>query len=159
MKALLLLLTATICFAQDEPKRPDAAKYFRVDFVVKESEGGRVVNSRNYGMTVAAGKGLIRTGDKIPVTSNTKDGSFTFLDVGVSIDWSIDTPVQDQVRMHISADISSVASDKAAALPLINQTKCTSDLLVPLRKATNIFSADGTTTKRQMQMDVTVTPI
>jgi hypothetical protein len=159
MKALLLLLTATVCLAQDEPKKPDAAKYFRVDFVVKESEGGRVVNSRNYGMTVAAGKGVIRTGDKVPVTANAKDGQVTYIDVGVNIDWSIDFPVQDQVRMHISADISSVTSDKAAPLPLINQTKCVSDLIVPLRKATNIFSADGATTKRQMQMEVTVTPI
>jgi hypothetical protein len=153
MKAFLLLLTVTICFAQDTPK------YYRVDFVVKESEGGRPVNSRTYGMTVAAGKGVIRTGDKVPVTTNTKEGSVTFIDVGVNIDWSIDYPVQDQVRMHISADISSVASDKPGLLPLINQTKCVSDIIVPLRKATNIFSADGTTTKRQTQMDVTVTPI
>jgi hypothetical protein len=159
MKALLLLLTATVCLAQDEPKKPEPAKYYRVDFVVKESEGGRTVNSRNYGMTVAAGKGVIRTGDRVPVTSNTKEGSVTFIDVGVNIDWSIDFPVQDQVRMHISADISSVAPDKPGLLPLINSTRCTSDLIVPLRKATNIFSADGATTKRQTQMDVTVTPI
>jgi len=118
MKALLLLLTASVCLAQDGPKKPDAAKYFRVDFVVKESEGGRLVNSRNYGMTVQAlGKRVIRTGDRVPVTANAKDGQFTYIDVGVNIDWSIDTPTQDQVRMHISADISSVASDKPSCSP------------------------------------------
>jgi hypothetical protein len=79
--------------------------------------------------------------------------------VGVSIDWNMDIPVEDQLRMHVTADISSVASEKPGTPPLINQTKSSSDVIVLLRKQTNVFLADGSTTKRQMTLDVTVTPL
>jgi hypothetical protein len=61
--------------------------------------------------------------------------------------------------MHVAADISNVTSEKPGAPPVIGQTKSSSNLIVPLRRETNVFSADSTTTKRQMQLDVTVTPI
>ena len=161
MKALFLILTALPCLAQTEAaKPPEQPRFFRVDFVVKEIEGTRVVNSRTYGMNVSSySKGSIRSGDKVPVPA-ARDGSFTFLDVGVNIDWQVDGVTQNQqVPMHVAADISNVTSEKPGAPPVIGQTKSSSNLIVPLRRETNVFSADSTTTKRQMQLDVTVTPI
>ena len=55
MKALFLILTALPCLAQTEAaKPPEQPRFFRVDFVVKEIEGTRVVNSRTYGLNVSS---------------------------------------------------------------------------------------------------------
>jgi hypothetical protein len=155
MKIVLFLMAAAVCFAQED----EHPKYYRVDFTVKEVEAGKTISSRDYGMTVTAlSNGSIRTGDKVPVPAS-KDGSFTFIDVGVNIDWIMQRSTSTQVQMKVTADVSNVASEKPGSLPVINQTKSSSTINVPVGKATNVFAADGATTRRQMQMDVTVTPV
>jgi|SRR5665213_107805 len=164
MKLFLLILTAATCFAQndDQPKPPEPSKYYRLDFVVKETDAGRAVNSRNYVMTIKADTGgvagSIRIGDRVPV-SNGKD-QFTFIDVGVNIDCTSPRLVRNQLVMQVLADISSVASERPpSAPPMINQTKSKSEVTLPMGKAVTVFSADGASTKRQMQLEVTATPI
>src|SRR5271165_6422183 len=99
-------LLAAPCFPQaDENKPGEPTKYFRLEFTVKELEGGKVVNSRNYTTSLSTQRvdtGMIRAGDKVPVQNGKEQ--FTYLDVGVNIDCNSLKQVDNQLALHISAD-------------------------------------------------------
>jgi len=166
---LTLALLAAPCFSQTEPARPaeEPTKYFRLDFVVKELEGGKVVNARDYSTSASTrvpdGGCSIRTGEKIP--TQTGKEAFTYLDVGVNIDCNSLRVVGDQLALYVSADISGLVSDAPngpgviSSQPVIRQNRWHATVLIPLRKPTTLFSSDGTTTKRQTQLELTATPI
>lgn len=83
---LSAVVAAGTCLAQKPTEEP---KYYHLDFVVKELESGKVINTRSYTTTVATGAGtsVIRSGTKVPIsTSGDAQGSLTYLDVGVNID-------------------------------------------------------------------------
>src|SRR5438552_9793732 len=93
----------------------DATKFYKMEFVVKEVEGAKVVNSRSFFMTVPVeapgqnilqGGGSIRTSSRVPtVTGNSSQ--YTYLDVGVNIDCKTLHELQSEVSAYISADIST----------------------------------------------------
>ena len=158
---LAVLTLAGTCYAQTEEKKStEEAKFYRLDFVLKELESGKVTNTRSYTMNIASSlpfnSSSVRIGDRVPVPSG-KDGQFNFIDVGVNIDCHLMRATENQITVQVIADISSVAA--AGNPPLINQTKWNGGATVPLRKATTLFSADGASTKRQMQLELTATPV
>lgn len=157
--AVTALLIATSAFAQTESKTT-APRFYKLDFVLKELEAGKLVSSRTYVMNITNNErynsGSVRTGDKVPTPTN-KEGSFTYLDVGVNIDCRDFKLFDDQVFMQVVADISSIANQGNP--PVLVQTKWSSSAIFPLRKTTMLFSADGASSKRQMQLEVTATPI
>jgi hypothetical protein len=168
MKFVMIALAATLfgssCFAQlQEPKPDETAKYLRLDFTVKELDNGKVVAARTYSTISSAGPGsvcLIRTGDKIPVQS--EKGTTTYMDVGVNIDCNSLKIAGNQLTLHVTADISNQVTDPSKGpegLPVIRQNRWNSSVIVPLGKATTLFSFEGTTTKRQTQLELTATPI
>ena len=64
------------------------------------------------------------------------------------------------LALYVTAEISSAATERPAdGPPMIRQTKWSSSVLVPLRKPTVVFSLDDPTTKGQMQLEMTATPI
>ena len=162
-----ILLTAGICAAQGESAKSPAEqpKYFHLDFVVKELDGGKVVNARHYSTTIEVGhgdpsyKGAIRAGNKVPVTTTDDHGGgqFTYIDVGVNIDCNAAKEIEGSLAISVSAEISSAATQ--ARPPLIRQTKWSSNVIVPIGKPTVIFSSDDVTSKGQMQLELAATPI
>jgi hypothetical protein len=87
--------------------------------------------------------------------------SYTYLDVGVSIDCRYVTEAPGQLTLRIDADISSVLHESTPTNlpPTVRQNKWTSSVVVPLRKPTVLYSSDDLTTKQQMQLELTATPI
>lgn len=165
---LTVALLAAPCFSQTEPAKAadEPTKYFRLDFVVKELEGGKVVSARSYSSVSSTGSRescSIRTGEKIP--TQTGKEAFTYLDVGVNIDCDSLRVVGNQLALHIHADISGLVSDPPNgpgvinSQPMIRQNRWASSVIIPIGKPTTIFSSDGTTTKRQTQLELTATPI
>jgi hypothetical protein len=161
------VLLASPCFPQNAENKPDEqAKYFRLDFTVKELEGGKVLNARSYSTNLSNQKDVssIRAGDKVPVQS--EKGQWTYIDIGVSIDCRNLKQVDNQVVVNVTADISGVGSDVPASAsdgsasrnPVIRQIKWSSTVSVPLRKPVTIFSSDGVSTKRQTQLELIATP-
>jgi hypothetical protein len=148
------------CLAQSASEAP---KYFHLDFILKELESGKVINARSYSTTVSTGvtgASVIRSGNKVPIsTGGAGPGSLTYLDVGVNIDCRAAKEIQDQLALNVSAEISGVATEQSSNQPLIRQTKWESNVIVPLRKPTTIFSSDDPTTKRQTQLELTAIPI
>ena len=170
MKFILVALAAIVAvpgFGQTPDVKPEEpVKYFRLDFVVKELENGKIVNARSYSSVASAGSRescSIRTGEKIP--TQTGKEAFTYLDVGVNIDCNALRVVGNQLAFHVSADISRLVSDAPngpgviSSQPVIRQNRWSSSAIVPIGKPTTLFSSDGTTTKRQTQLELTATPI
>ena len=107
-------LLAGICFAQSASEQE---KYYHLDFVVKELDGGKVVNARHYltsMMTGAkAGGGCnIRTGSKVPVPVSGGGSQFTYIDVGVNIDCSAAQETDGNLALGVVAEVSSAASSQ-----------------------------------------------
>jgi hypothetical protein len=155
---IALAMAAGTCLAQN----PEELKFYKLEFVLKEVEGAKVINSRSYSMQVsneAKGPNSIRTGTRVPVS--TSSTSVQILDVGVSIDCRFVKELQHSLTLFVTADISSVPAEASATptVPAVRQNKWSSTVLVPIKKPTVIFTADDTTTKRQMQLELTATPI
>jgi len=181
----LLMLAGGVSFGQIKPgndanaeaaarQESSGGRHYQVVFVAREVEGGKVINSRRYETDMAlqgpgSGTGSIRTGSKVPVaTGSYKSGAdagvqtqFQYVDVGVNIDFSRARLEGDQVFLSITAEISSTdtpVADGAPRQPIIRQNKWTSGVTVPLGKPTIIFSSDDVSSKRTMQVELTVTP-
>src|ERR1700683_4385802 len=164
---LILELLAGACLAEDAPP---PTTFYKLDFAVKEVEGAKVLNSRTYSVMVSGvvvfrehelttGSCSIRTGSKIPFSTGKEN---TYLDVGVSIDCRSVKEAPGGLNLHVDADVSSVVQESATSTnlaPVVRQNKWASSVLVPLKKPTVIFSSDDLTSKHQMQVELTATPI
>lgn len=156
--AALALLAGT-CFAEDAPP---PTKFYKLDFVIKEVEGSKVLNARTYSAVVSTERGAdscsIRTGSKVPYFTGKEN---TYLDVGVGIDCRSVKEAPGGLNLRIDADVSSVVQESTttANLPFVRQNKWASNVTVPIKKPTLIFSSDDLTSKHQMQVELTAMPI
>lgn len=157
---LMVVLAAGAAAGQDESSKPakPEAKYFHLDFAVKEVEAGKTLNARNYSMTVWTGPGLasVRSGSKVPLPTS----KLTYVDIGTNIDCSNVQEVDGQLAFMVTAEVSSTAADASdLQAQVIRQAKWSSPVLVPLKKATVIFSSDDPASKRRMELEVTASPM
>jgi len=156
---LLILALAGTSLAQSL----DGAKFYKLDFVVREVEGGKPVNSRMFSAILQVqtpqrevGTATIRAGGRVPFTS----GSGTqFFDLGVNIDAKDLRETQSDVSVTISTDISSIGQDNPGNPPVVRQNRWSSTVMAPIKKPTVVFASDDMTSKRQLQLELTATPI
>ena len=149
----LALLMASACAAQPAP--PEASKFYKLEFVVKEVESGKVLSARSYSMIAStkAPPAAIRTGAKVPLNGG------NYLDVGVNIDARNVMEVEGGIALNVSAEVSTIPSDGLVnGPPTVRQNRWQSDVLLPLKKPTVIFSSDDLNSKRLMQLEVAATP-
>src|ERR1700683_425986 len=74
--------SATSKSSSEATEKPATA--YRLDFSVNEIEDGKKINTRQYSMNLNADdSNEIKIGTRVPVES--KQGEFTYLDVGTSI--------------------------------------------------------------------------
>jgi hypothetical protein len=164
-----------IGFSQDATqgaaKPREDVKVFRLDYVLKEVEGGKVINSRSYSTLLSTDTSgfppqanVIRAGNKVPIPTGGAAG-LQYQDVGVNIDSKFLKEMENQLVLGITAEVSSVVTDTTAGAgtvagaPLIRQSRWSASVVVPLKKPTTIFSSDDPTLKRQTQLEVTATPV
>ena len=155
---LVTVMMAGACLAEDATPPP---KFYKLDFVVKEVEGTKVVNARTYSVTASdekPGTCSIRTGTKVPYSTG-KD--YTYLDVGVNIDCRNLRETPAGLSAWVNAEVSSVATESTMTpeRPFVRQVKWGSFVVVPLKKPTVIFYSDDLTDKHQTQLELTATPI
>jgi len=146
--------------AQDE-------RSFQLTFTARElDENGKVVNSRKYvttantGSSKNGGGGNIRTGAKIPVPTGPNSSQFTYLDVGANFDVSRVRVIKgNRLAMQVSADISSFDSTgRTEGNPVIRQNRWTGEVEVPIGGRKVFFSSDDLSSKKSMQIELSVTP-
>jgi hypothetical protein len=152
---------AGTCLAEDAAP----TKFYKLEFVVKETDGAKVLNARTYSVMVsgvvvsgereiATGSCSIRTGNRVPYSTGKEN---TYLDVGVNIDCRSVREAPSGLNLRVDTDISSVAQESNP--PVVRQNKWDSNVTVPLRKPVVVFSSDDLTSRHQMQLEITATPI
>jgi len=158
--SLALLMAAGSCLCEDA----EPAKFYRLDFVIKEAQAGKILNARTYSTIVSTGNRTseIRVGSKLPYIS--KQGvttEYQQIDVGVSIDTKDLKETDNRLSFSLMVDISSLAEGPSAPTdhPVLRQNRWSSIATVPLKKPTLLFSSDNVDSKSQMQVEVTATPI
>jgi hypothetical protein len=157
---------------QAKPEKPRTVQPCRLDFSFNELEGDKKINTRHYSMNLtSAESNEIKIGSRVPVTTfmNSKDsGAGTqvqYIDVGTNI-WAQLRPVANSdgeelvVRGEISnLDLSAQAGSALNADPVIRQIKINGSTMVVEGKPLIVSSMDDPTSKRQFQLEVTVTKL
>jgi type II secretory pathway component GspD/PulD (secretin) len=112
--------------------QPDARTY-RLTFTLTELDGNRRVGSQHFSMVATTGgKTILKQGSKIPIATGTvKEGNgeqtqFTYIDIGINIDASLDDAGPDnRVSLRGKIEQSSVGEEKTISgvtEPVIRQT-------------------------------------
>lgn len=158
-------------FAQEDAKRREPGfqiHYYRLDYVVKDLEGTKVISAHTYSTSVANNTpgraGSIRSNSRVPLVSGSA-GNINLYEVGVNIDTSeVQELSPTRLGLSVNADITSLIpgtqkEGERTPPPITRSTKWSAVIQVPLNKPTTIFSSDDPSGTRKMQLELTVTPI
>jgi hypothetical protein len=145
--------------AAAERARPVHA--YRLDFSVNELEDGKKINSRQYSLNLNADDANeIKIGTRVPIDAG--QNTFQYLDVGTNI-WARIEERSDGVALSVRAENSNLAVPEKGELlaerPVIRQLKINASTLALLGKPMIIGSVDDPNSKRQFQLEVTVTKL
>lgn len=159
-----LLPVLALAFAGAALAQPEPARFYKLDYVVKEVEGGKVVNSRAFSTMLAlqtpgrdTPSASIRAGGRVPVVSGTNT---QFYELGVNIDSRDLRDLQGDLSVSVNADISTIGQENATAnIPVVRQNRWSGTVMVAPKKSTVIFASDDLSSKRQLQLELTATPI
>ena len=166
--ASIVFLCASTVNAQDKPAAAPAAApapkhFYRLNYVLKESDEGKVINQRSYAISTTAGDEWtrMRAGTRIPVaTGNVMKGAeVTYIDVGVNIDNRL-RESGGMLSLELTADITSAASDAgpAGSAPTLRQVRATTQNLIAPGKPAVVFTADDPASRHRFELEATVTP-
>lgn len=169
-----LVLLGGVSSAQQDKKGTEGeatqqahSQHYRVEFVVQEVEGSKVINARKYvtDMTVPMYEnGSIRSSSRVPVITGSylNDGKkvdqYTYVDLGFNVDFKDARLEGDKLFLVVRADLSTAETPEGHQ-PVIRQNKWDGGVTVPLGKPTVIFSSDDMDSKRTLQLELTVTPM
>jgi 3D (Asp-Asp-Asp) domain-containing protein len=168
--ALILTLTFGGGFSQAWAQESSALKpaseaekatnAYRLDFSVNEIEDGKKMNTRQYSMNLnAEDANEIKIGTRVPVEA--KQGEFQYLDVGTSI-WSRIGERSNGLALSVRAEISNFAvpdQQTQMARPVLRQLSIKASTVAQLGKPMVVGSVDDPNSKRQFQLEVTVTKL
>lgn len=157
---------------------PPPDHFYKLTLVVEEAnDAGKVVNARSYVATIDTNTQVeshgrpdqqIRTGARIPVATSSGPGSaiesWQYMDVGVDFDVRGPKEIGDKLAFNLVADISSLANPAGQSAdplshPVVRTNKWSSNVLIPIGKATVVYSADDLDSKGKMQVEVTATRV
>jgi hypothetical protein len=163
MKTLKFLIPMLVLAGAALAQVQEGARFYKLDFVVKEVEGGKPVNSRTFSTMLAVTQGsnreqsTIRAGGRVSVP--TGGTSFSNYDLGVNIDARDLRESQGDISLSVTVDITTIAQETAGAQPVLRQNRWAGTVLVPVKKSSVVFASDDITSKRQLQMEMTATPV
>jgi hypothetical protein len=133
---------------------------YRLDFSVNELEDGKKINTRQYSLNLNGDDANeIKIGTRVPVESGHEQ--FQYLDVGTSI-WCRVGERPDGVALAVRADISNFAiPDQGTheSRPVVRQFKINASTLAVVGRPMVVGSVDDPNSKRQFQLEVTVTKL
>jgi len=166
------LLVITLCWsvpvsraqehAATEAKTEAASKIvnsYRLDFAVNEIEDGRKINTRQYSVNINSDDAnTVKIGTRVPVES--KEGQFQYIDVGTNI-WSRLKEHPNGLLLEVRSEISNFAlpdqATRTNSMPLLRQVQINASTLAVLGKPMVLGVVDDPNSKRQFQLEVTVT--
>jgi hypothetical protein len=178
--AIVVALTSGISLsrAQDDSSKPAKAQKppeaYHLDFALNELEDGKKINTRQYSLNVLAvpsGPRLpigydkdLKIGTKIPI--ETDQGKMEYIDIGTSIRCQIFVDESGLTTLDARADVTSLVPKgekdqyiPASRNPMLRQLQIQSSGTVTLGKLTSLGTVDDPDSKRQFQLEVTVTKL
>jgi hypothetical protein len=175
-RAVWLMVMATIlCAAAVTTRAQDAAPAkvkadepdkiltaFRLDFAISEFDDGKKINTRHYSMNLVPGyapTNEIKIGSRVPVEG--KQGEMQYIDVGTNI-WARMTDQHSSLQLEVKADLSNFASpeqESRTSMPLLRQLRINASTVAVPGKPTVVGVVDDPNSKRQFQLEVTVTKL
>ena len=136
------------------------ATAYRLDFSLNESEEGKKVNTRQYSMNLQPNNPeSLKIGSRVPVES--EQGKFQYLDIGTNIKSRL-IERDNGLDLSVWADESSIAfAEPSGRLrqPIVRQLSIEAGTIVTLGKPVLIGSVDDPGSKRQFQLEFTVTKL
>jgi hypothetical protein len=134
---------------------------YRLDFSVNELEDGKKLNTRQYALNLnAEDANEVKIGSRVPV--EIVQGQFQYMDVGTNI-WCRIGERPDGIALAVRAEISNFAIPEQGtgheSRPVIRQLKINASTLALLGKPMVVGSVDDPNSKRQFQLEVTVTKL
>jgi hypothetical protein len=135
---------------------------YHLEFAINELEDGKKINSRQYSTNLNTNDGNeIKIGTRVPVEA--KEGEIQYLDVGTNIFARVGEH-RGQTELVVRAEISNFAipeqgTEKHDPHPVLRQLKISGSTLLPLGKPIVMGSVDDPNSKRQFQLEVTVTKL
>ena len=144
-----------------EKEAPRPMEAYRLDFSINEFENGKKVNSRQYSMNLTASQPQdIKIGTRVPVEG--KQGEVQYMDVGTNISGRLQSR-NGQLELIVNTEMTNFAIPEQATghetHPVIRQLKIGGSTLVVLGTPMVIGSADDPNSKRQFQVEVTMTKL
>jgi hypothetical protein len=164
-------MAAQPLFSQTESKsgagsRADsqqAKHHYKLNFLLKETNEGSVVNQRSFSLGIGASgvrdsdRFSLRAGTRIPVSTGEK--GVEYIDMGTNIDVynALENPAG--LQMEISAEISSPATEPppSSGATAIRQVRSRCAVLAHVDKSTLVFTADDPASKHRFELDVIAT--
>jgi hypothetical protein len=134
---------------------------YRLDFSINELEDGKKINSRQYSMNLTKNQPQdIKIGTRVPVEG--KQGEIQYMDVGTNISGRLQVR-NDQLELFVNTEMTNFAIPEQAtgheSHPVIRQLKIGGSTLVVLGTPMIIGMADDPNSKRQFQVEVTMTKL
>ena len=181
------VLTCALCSARaqekDAPKQApniQPVQPYRLDFSFNEVADGKIANTRHYSMDLTAGESNeIKIGTRVPVATGAGTPSapmavqYQYLDVGTNL-WAQLREHGDELMLVVRSEVSNLdtsnsgegshgagpAAERRQDLgPVIRQIKISGSTLLATGKPILIGSMDDPNSKRQFQLEVTVTKL
>jgi hypothetical protein len=139
---------------------PAPKHYYKLSFVLRETDDGKVVNQRSFIMNIAADAPQtekpmwwnLRSGTRVPV-ADTKGGT-TYVDVGVNLDMHA-FDVAEGLQLEVISEISSAGTAITNTAPPIRQVKVRSAVMAASGKPTMVFTADDPASQHRFELEVT----
>jgi hypothetical protein len=150
-----------------EMKKEMETRYFRLQVSVRELDGERVINHREFNVTVATEEHAlrpvsIRSGDRIPSMVASKGAPETeYLDLGIDFDVQNVEMHGDRLALRIDGHLTSLAdpaNTNPAAL-VIRSNSWGSRVLLHVGKPEIVFSSDDASSTHRFQVEITATEI
>jgi hypothetical protein len=139
---------------------------YKVDFLMSEMEDGKKLNTRQYSLNLNAGdQDELKIGTRVPV--EVKQGEIQYLDVGTNVwcrlrDRKDVTWLGDNVLLNVRSELSNFAIPDQmgqSTRPAIRQMKIESSTIAVVGKSMVVGMVDDPNSKRQFQLEVTVTKL
>jgi hypothetical protein len=160
-----------IAKAQETVKQPEPPTHFyRLDLVLEQVDAdSKPTNSRSYTITISTAHGdsnaEIRTDARIPMSTGSfhegENQQYQLQNVGVNIDAKNPRDVAGKLTLYLAAEVNSLAGGKEVSGvtygTVVEQNKWQGQVLIPIGKATQVFSSDDMRSKGAMRMLVTAT--
>ncbi len=173
MLAALVIIAAQPLLSQVTDNKSEAGAksswqqpkhHYKLNFVLKETDGGNVINQRSF--TLGIGASAVRDSDRASLRAGTRiplpgEKGIDYVDMGMDIDVYNAVEGPEGLQMHVDTEISSPATEPAPSTgaTAIRQIRARSAVLARVSKSTLVFSADDPASKHRFELDVTPTQL